>query len=82
MILTQHLSFYNNLPLHVCDLNLSLGLRYFLFIFDLSLKTLSNLLKKGWLREPYNFMHPHIQGDYKETIENNLIKIREGEEMQ
>ena len=48
---------------------------------NLVLKLCQTLLKKGWLREPYYFMHPYIQGDYKEITENNLIKILEGKEI-
>ena len=38
-------------------------------------------MKKGWLTEPYYYMHPQLWGDYKEIIENNLIKILEGKEI-
>ena len=73
MIFTRHSSFYHSFSYHVCDLNLLLDFRYFLFIIELSFDTLSNFIEKQeWLNKPYYFMHSSYT---RELQGNNKLKI-------
>ena len=54
----------------VCDLNLLLDFKYFLFVIELSFDTLSNFIeKKGWLNKPYYLINSsytmELQGNSK-----------------
>ena len=73
MIWTRHSSFYHSGSYHICDLNLLLDFGYFLFVIELSFDTLSNFIeKKGWLNEPYYFMHSSYT---RELQRNSKLKI-------
>ena len=57
MILTHYLSFYHSCFYLVCDLNLLLDFRYFIFIIELSLDTLSNFIEKKGMAERALLFH-------------------------
>ena len=73
MIFTRHSSFYHLCSYHVCDLNLLLDFRFFLFIINLALTLCQILLKKkGGLNKPYYFMHSSYM---RELQGNSKLKI-------
>ena len=83
MIFTCHSSFYHSCSYHICDLNLLLDFRYFLFVIDLAL-TLSNFIEKKGMVEQALLFHAFLIYEgitRKQQTKNSFIKILEGKEI-
>ena len=83
MIFTHHLSFYHSCSYHVCDLNLLLDFRYFLFIIKLSFDTLSNFIEKMMAEQTLLFHAFLIYKEItrKQQTENSCNKTLEGKKI-